>query len=166
MPKRPLPPDSPETPAILEAIKLARQNGKQLTEQEVKEFAAFRSQSNISKLPNAINMPRRGQNVFRIIGKAGADLQIHPESWKQKKAQRDIEAVISKALRRAPDSSQGVTARQKSSDELQRKVVKLAKKYEHLGRYMASKIADELNITAKHVRVILKKCEPDAKSPI
>lgn len=156
MPKRPMPPDSPETLDVLEAIKLARQNGKQLTEQEVKEFAAFRSQSNISKLPNTIIKTRRGQTVYRTEGKAGADLLMHPEGWKHKQAQRDIEAVISKALRRAPDPKLGVTTRQIRADALRKKVERLAIKYENWGRFRATKIADEVGVSAKYIRELLK----------
>lgn len=156
MPKRPLPPDPPETPAVLKAIKLARQNGKQLSMQEAKEFEAFRSRSNIRKLPNTIIKTRRGQTVYRTEGKAGADLMMHPEVWVQKKVQRDLEVGISKVARRAPNPQLGVAARQKRSETLRLIVEKLAKKYENLGRFRAARIAKEVGISAKHVRFLLR----------
>lgn len=157
MPKRPLPPDPPETPAVLEAIKLVHQNGKQLTEQEIKEFGAYRSQSSIRKLPDTTIQTRREQTVYRTVGAAGADMLEHPESLANREKLRKHFVDISAVLRQPPESKIGVLAKKAKARKLVLKIYALADENVHRGPGRAVFIAKRLKISAKYVREVLRK---------
>lgn len=154
MPRRPLPKIDP---AVLEAIELALSKPRVLTAEEEKEFEAFRNRSRIEKVAIRTCVVRRGKTyVFRVAGRAGADLHEHPLGRQLRKAERDYLAGLTK-LFRPPPVAAGVKARQRTATARDQQIYDLLDRFAHLGSGTAGAVARMLDVTAKHVRRVKKK---------
>jgi hypothetical protein len=122
----------------------------------------FQRGKNIRQLPDCIAFERRGELVWREIGKAGADLPMTPHGWKAAQATKAYLSNINKIIRYA----KFLESRHKGNDKqienaklLQAEVNRLWTQLESKGRGRAAIIASKLGISARHVRRIVQKTD-------
>lgn len=140
--------------ATLDALRQAHREGRTLTSEEEVTFAAFRSRAHI-KVGDGKTLvtTRRGQDVFRTKGKAGADLEEHPVTARLAKLERDHLTDEVKRTRRPP-LDKAISARQQRAQVLADKVLERLEALSDLGDRAAAAVANELGISDRHVRRI------------
>lgn len=157
MPRRPMPPDPPDFPLALEAIKTALNNGREILVDEYIEFLERRRNFRVSRTHTLVGMYPDGSFYYRIKGKAGADLLEHPVALKNREQLRKYYVSLSAVFRRPPSSRVGVLAKQAKARQLVLAIYALADQNAHRGRYKADFIAKRLKISPKYVREVLRK---------
>ena len=106
-------------------------------------------------------LERRGRSVWRVEGKAGADLSKHPIEIEIDKAEKRYYANLAKvdrALRfRFKERPKGIKARLEKADAKKKEVLALIEQDAHSGSGSASIIARKAGLTSNRVRQIRNK---------
>lgn len=154
--------EDPEN-AALAAIRAAHANPRLMSAEEEAEFYQSFRRSTIRRV-ETIRLIRRGELVFRLKGKRGADLPCHPLEWERRHALGNFQRALRGDIRQTPDPFLGVRARQTKAQARAQRVLSLYPFYAHRGRAAASLIAKRLGEKEHYVRRILRESVHDRKN--
>jgi hypothetical protein len=153
MPRRDLKREDPE---VLKAIKEALRHPQVLTAQDEADLMEMRSRARIIRPARRVVMIwRRRKFVFRIEGRAGADMNEHPDARKYKEAERDYLSRLAKMA--GPPIALGVKARQRKAVENEAKVLRAYEAFADRGSGAAAVVARVTGFTPQYVRRVIKK---------
>ena len=153
MPKRKirdslLPPE--QEAAALAAIKEVHKHPRVLTLDEERDFLERRARGAIEQYAY-IATERRGKLVYRVHGKAGADLPVPPYYWERLKWLRDFETECAKVAR----ALNLPFLHQRKAAERAQRIRELAQTV--IGRGRIKRIAREIGCSVATVRRALRK---------
>lgn len=140
----------------LAAMKMAHANPKPLSPEGAQEFHSLRSRSWLQRLATICRY-RRGRMVFRVTGRAGADLPCHPAEWANHQALLRFQRLLGKVFRRPPQSALGVQSRKAKADARAQRVLAVYPRYQLRGRHAAALIARETGESRPYVRRVLRE---------
>jgi hypothetical protein len=157
MPRYPMPPDPPDHIALLDAIKLARQNAIVLSADEERAFLVRRMSYRITRSNTLRFKTKRGRIFYKIAGNDQDEFKEHPIAHANREQLRKFQMHLHKVFGPPRTFRKANLARMAKAKPGVDLVYLLLDKFATHGRNAIGMVAQRTGFTAKYVRELKKK---------